>query len=175
MTPRPQQHIVEMEALTTHRTLPQQVVEETMKFLRALDVEGQVLCRDLRNEEEPHLWVEIRTHQSSLLIGTQGSTLRAVEHVLRLLLRPFTGSAIRILVDVNAYRVRHMEALRRRARLAAERVRLTGRAVLLESMSPEDRRVVHLALAADGLVSTESQGQGPDRRVMIRPRDPLAS
>lgn len=175
MITRPQQHVAEVEESTTQAALPQQVVVEAENFLRALGIEGQVRCRDCRNEAEPHVWVEIITRESSLLIGTQGRTLHAVEHVLRLLLRPLVNSDTRILVDVNAYRVRHSEALRRRAQLAAERARLTGRAVLLEPMSPDDRRVVHLALAADGQVSTESEGQGPDRRVIVRPKDPLVS
>lgn len=174
MTLYPQQHDVEAEALATRTALPQEVVEETTTFLRALGIEGRVICRDRRSDAEPHLWVEIITHESSLLIGGQGRTLHAVEHVLRLLLRRRVSNDIRILVDVNAYRVRHEEALRRRAQLAAERVHLTGRAVLLEPMSPEERRVVHCALATDGLVETESQGQGPSRRVLVRPRDPLA-
>lgn len=173
LSPQPER-TVQTETPAASTAFPASVVAETTNFLRALGVPGQVVCRDHRHGDEPHVWVEILTHDSSLLIGRQGRTLDALEHVLRLLLRPLANSNVRILVDVNAYRVRRREVLQQRARLAAEQVRRTGRSVLLEFMRPEDRRTVHLTLAVDGLISTESQGQGPSRRVLVRLKDPRA-
>lgn len=154
-------------------TLPQRAVAVTAEFLEVLGIEGEILCRDRRGDEMPHLWIEVLTRASGALIGERGRTLRALEHVLRLVLRPVVGDEVRVMVDVNAYRIRHMESLRRRARLAAQRARMTGRAVLLEPMIPADRRLIHLALATEEGVSTESQGEGAARRVIVRPRDPL--
>lgn len=152
--------------------IPQQVVVVTTKFLQVLGVPGEVICRDRRDDETPHLLVEILTPDSGLLIGEYGKTLRAVEHVLRLVLRSHVGDAVRVMVDVNAYRVRQMDALRQRARIAAQRARMTGRAVPLKPMNPADRRVVHLALATEECVETESQGEASARRVIVRPKDP---
>lgn len=154
-------------------TMPQRAVDATTEFLEVLGIEGEILCRDRRGDEMPHLWIEVLTRASGVLIGERGRTLCALEHVLRLVLRPVVGDKVRVMVDVNAYRVRHMESLRRRARLAAQRARMTGRAALLEPMSPADRRLIHLTLATEEGVSTESQGEGAARRVVVRPRDPL--
>lgn len=154
--------------------LPRRVVAAATEFLRHMGVEGDILCRDRRETEAPHLWLEILARDSGLLIGERGSTLRALEHVLRRVLRPLTGERTRIIVDVNAYRVRRTEVLRRQAREAARRARTTGRAVLLEPMNAADRRVVHLALATEEGIATESEGEDPQRRVIVRPTDPLA-
>lgn len=155
--------------------LPRAVVTVTTEVLRTLGIEGEVLCRDRRSEETPHLLVEVLTPEGGLLIGERGTTLRAFEHILRLVLRPVVGSSLRVYVDVNAYRVRQLETLRRRARSAAERARLTGRAVVFEPMSAADRRIIHVTLAMEEGVATESQGEGAQRRVVVRPADSVTS
>lgn len=154
--------------------LPQSVVTVTADFLHVLGIDGEVLCRDRRGDETPHLWIEVLTRESGLLIGERGTTLRAFEHILRLVLRPVVGSSLRVMVDVNAYRVRQLEILRRRAQSAAERARLTGRAVVFEPMSAADRRIIHVTLAMEEGVATESRGEGAQRRVVVRPADSLA-
>jgi spoIIIJ-associated protein len=132
-----------------------------------------VACRDRRAEHPPHLWTEITTSESGLLIGEHGSHLRALEHILRILLRDDLGSACRFFVDVNAYRLRRMEFLKRLARDSARRVAESHHAVTLDPMPAMDRRIVHLALTSEALVETASIGQEPERRVVIRPRDPF--
>lgn len=154
--------------------LARRVVQVTMELLAAMGVEGSVLCRDRRTDETPHLWVEILARDSRFLIGERGSSLAALEHVLRRVLRPVVGDEVRIIADVNAYRVRRIEFLRRRAREAANRASRTGRAVLLDPMNAAERRIVHVTLAAIVGVTTESQGEEPERRVIVRPKDPLA-
>lgn len=150
-------------------------VEETTKeFLARMGMPGTVICRDRRQDEYPCLWVEILSPESRFLIGERGATLRALEHVLRLVLRGVVGNAVHIVADVNAYRARRADFLRRRAREAAQRARTTRRAVVLEPMPGADRRVIHLALASEADVTTESTGEDPERRIVIRPKDPLA-
>lgn len=175
--PSPQQkHKTSVQVTVREQSdaLPRRVVSVTTEFLRHMGVEGEVIFRDRRGTDSPHLWLEILARENGLLIGEHGSTLRAFEHVLRLVLRPVIGDGIRVIVDVNAYRIRRMELLRRRAREAERRVRTTGRAVVLEPMNAVDRRVVHLTLATEEGVRTESQGEEPERRVVVRPVDPLA-
>lgn len=154
--------------------LPQRVVAATTELLQVMGLEGRIVCRDRRRDKEPRIWVEILSADSGLLIGDHGSTLQALEHILRLLLRPLVGEGTRVSVDVNAYRARRMELLRRRAQDAARRARVTGRAVVLDPMSPADRRLVHVALAEEEGITTASEGEEPHRRVIVRPADPLA-
>ncbi len=174
-TPRPTPPRVHHDEAVRADDLPRRIVEVTDALLKVMGVEGKIVCRDRRRDDEPHIWIEILSPESGLLIGDRGSTLRALEHVLRLLLRPLTGETTHILVDVNAYRLRRMEILRRRAVEAVRRVRTTGRAVVLDPMSPADRRIVHVALAGEEGITTESQGDDPNRRVIVRPADPLAA
>lgn len=148
------------------------VVEE---FLRRLGVPGSVTCRDRRGERPPHLWLEIVTasQESGLLIGERGVHLRALEHLVRLLLREHLQVTCRLFLDVNAYRLRRMEFLKRLARDSARRVMESRHAVTLEPMPAMERRIVHLALTGEASVATVSVGVEPERRVVIRPRDPF--
>ncbi len=149
-------------------------VRETVEaFVKKLRLSGTVICRDRRQEQPPHVWVEITSEQSGLLIGERGVHLRAVEHVLRLLLRDVLPNGCRCFVDVNMYRLRRMEFLKRLARETARRVMVSHHAATLEPMSAMERRIVHLALSGEALVETASMGQGLQRRVVIRPRDPF--
>lgn len=167
-SPSPLSAVAEGSELTT------KVVEVTSALLRSMGMPGEVSCRDFRSDESPHLWVEIVSRESGLLIGERGSTLLALEHVLRRCLRPVVGDAVRVMADVNAYRRHRMELVRRLAHAAAQRARRTGRAVALEPMGAADRRVVHVALVEEEGIATESAGEEPVRRVIVRPRDPLA-
>lgn len=153
--------------------LPARAVATTEELLRYLGVPGSVTCRDRRADHPPHLWVEIVTSESGLLIGERGGNLRALEYILRLLLREHLAGVCRIFMDVNAYRLRRIEFLKRLARDAARRVTESHHAVTLEPMPAMERRIVHLALTSEALVETSSIGVEPERRVIIRPRDPF--
>lgn len=149
-----------------------QVIAVTAGLLEVMGVEGTVICRDRRGEESSCLWVEILSAESRCLIGERGAVLAALEHLLRIMFRPVVGET-RVVVDVNAYRARRAEEIRRRARAAAFRAQRTRRAVILEPMRAADRRLVHLALVEESGITTESQGEDPYRRVVVRPADPL--
>lgn len=150
------------------------VLAVAQELLDKLGMEGTVQCRVRSDGSSERLWVEIESRQSGILIGERGSTLRAFEHILHLLLRSTVGGSVRVSADVNTYRLQRAEALRRQAEAAAERARTTGRAVVLEPMEAPDRRIIHVVLADNRGVHTESQGEEPRRRVVVRPRDPLA-
>lgn len=146
----------------------------TRQLLAAMGVPAEVICRDRRGDESPHVWVEVLTPESRLLIGDHGSALVAFEHILRRLVRAQVSEPVRVIADINSYRVRRIELIRRLARGALQRVRRTGRAVVLEPMRPSDRRIVHVTLTEEEGVTTESLGEEPMRRVVVRPKDPLA-
>lgn len=142
-------------------------------LLARLNVPGSVYCRDHRKDDSPHVWIEIVTEHSGLLIGERGANLRAVEHVLRLLLRDVLPKECRCLVDVNTYRLRRMEFLKKLSKESARRAVMTQHAVTLEPMNAMERRIVHMALVEETGVETTSVGIDPARRVVIRPRDPM--
>ena len=105
-----------------------------------------------------------------LLIGRHGLTLEAVQELTRVVVAQRTGQRARVVVDVEDYRKRQIDRLTARVREAAARVRRTGRSETLEPMNPFLRRIVHTAVAEVEGVDSASEGEGAERRVVIRRR-----
>lgn len=121
--------------------------------------------------------LEVRVHGEhlGLLVGPRGTTLQAVQDLARVAAQRRLGDHdTRLRVDVGGYRERRREALSRFAAQMADEVRSSGVARVLEPMSSADRKIVHDALAGmDGIV-TRSEGEDPQRRVVITPAESLA-
>jgi spoIIIJ-associated protein len=107
-----------------------------------------------------------------LLIGRRGETLAALQLLVNLIVRNRTKRRMRIVVDAENYRLRREENLRSLAFRVAHQVRLNRRSVALEAMPPNERRIVHMALADYKDISTESIGEGDERRVVISLKRP---
>ncbi|GIV92962.1 MAG: RNA-binding cell elongation regulator Jag/EloR [Chloroflexus sp.] len=104
-----------------------------------------------------------------LLIGRRGETLRSLQFLLNLLVSRRVQKWPQLVVDVGNYRQRRQESLESLARRMAERVRQTGRPIMLEPMAAYERRIVHLALRNDKTIYTESSGEGENRKIVIYP------
>lgn len=103
------------------------------------------------------------------LIGRRGTTLRALQFVLSLMVNKQLERRIRLVVDADGYRQRREDLLEGMAERLAQRVRVTRQQMALEPMPPNERRIVHIALVDNPDVTTESEGAGDDRRVVIKP------
>ena len=103
----------------------------------------------------------------SVLIGRRGETLAALQLLLHLVISRQADTRDRVIVDVEGYRQRREENLRSMAQRIADQVRASGRSVMLEAMPPNERRIVHMALADYEDISTESEGEGDQRRVVV--------
>lgn len=122
------------------------------------------------DEEMATLVLDIQTTGADTLIGPRGETLAALQHILRLLVNRKMGHMVNLVVDVQGYKERREQNLRRLAeRMASQAVR-SGRTVYLEPMPPYERRIIHLALRDHPDVTTQSVGEGNRRRVTIIPR-----
>lgn len=113
--------------------------------------------------------LDVEGDDLGILIGRRGQTLMSLQYVLNLILSKKTGRRVAYGVDVDGYRRRREEALVSLAKRTASRVRGTGRSVTLEPMPPNERRIVHMALADDPAVLTVSIGEGEARKVAITP------
>ena len=102
------------------------------------------------------------------LVGPRGEVLEALQELTRLAVHRQTGVRTRIMLDVGGYRARRRMELTALGRDAAEDVSRTGVARRLEAMTPFERKIVHDAVAAAGL-SSESEGEEPNRRVVVLP------
>jgi spoIIIJ-associated protein len=103
-----------------------------------------------------------------LLIGRHGQTLDALQELMRSAVQRQTETRCRVMVDIEDYRKRRRSQLSDRARAAAAKVKRTGRPERFEPMSAYERKIVHDVANESGGVETLSEGEDPERRVVIR-------
>ena len=145
---------------------------DTVKKLseKLIDRLGIEVESDYREDDQGMIHVQLETEDPGMLIGYHGDTLRSIQLILSTMVYRQTGEWVRVLVNVGDYRERRKESLERMAVSAAQRVKFSGESQLLPPMSSAERRMVHLALAEDEEVVTESEGEGNQRRVVIKPK-----
>ena len=102
-----------------------------------------------------------------LLIGRRGQNLVALQYLLNLIVNRGMDGRHPFTVDIDSYKRQREDTLNALARRTAERVRESGQEIALEPMSAAERRIIHLALADDSELTTESAGEGAARRVQI--------
>lgn len=129
--------------------------------LMGVDVEIRML------EEEEQIFVDITGDTLGVLIGRRGDTLDALQYLTSLTVNKGKNDYTRVTLDVEHYRAKREETLRKLAIRMANRARKSGRRVVLEPMNPYERRVLHSALQNDPYVQTHSEGEEPYRRVII--------
>ena len=117
------------------------------------------------------LELEVKGDGSGILIGRHGQTLDALEYLLNRIIARRIKDAIPIMLDTESYRARRREQLHRMALSMGERAKREHSAVKLDPMPPRDRRIVHLALKDDPMITTRSAGEGFLRAVEIVPAD----
>ena len=144
-------------------------IEETIKKLASfMNLDCQVELREQKDDKNALLISIYTPEDAKFLIGRNGQTLQALEHLIRLMFVKETETPSLIL-DVNDYRKSRVTYLVDLAKEAVTRVRNTQKAEALLPMTAYERRVVHMELAAAPDVATESIGEEPYRRVVIKP------
>ncbi len=142
-----------------------QALEALEKLLDLAGLEARVTAR-LDGER---ILLEVEGPDSGLVIGKQGATLEALQFLVnKVVYRDAVGPAP-ILVDAEGYRGRRADSLRALARRLAEDAKRSGRRIYMAPMSASDRRVVHMQIAEMPGVSTQSEGEGMQRRLVIIP------
>lgn len=121
---------------------------------------------------EEGLLLEVKTEDSGRLIGRQGQTLADLQYITNRLLFQQDATSPKVMVDVGGYRSQAREALVKKAREAAEKVRRWGDAVEMEPLNAFDRRIVHQVLKDDPDIETHSvEVDGTDRKaILLKPR-----
>ena len=154
---------------------PPDAVVATTDILHSLislmDVSATVTLVDAEREDVGGPVFDIDGDDSGLLIGRRGETLRALQFLVSFIASRRLGDRVNLFVDVSGYQERRYETLRSLAERNARRVASSGREIILEPMPPNERRIVHMALADDPEVNTVSDGVGDGRRVVIEPID----
>jgi spoIIIJ-associated protein len=161
-------------AIGTVDQIARRILEE---LLERMDIHGYVTAvrstvPGQRGEPEETITLHVEgadEEAMGLLIGRRGETLRSLQFMVNLLVSRKVQKWPQVVVDVGNYRQRRQESLEGLARRMAERVRQSGRPLMLEPMGAYERRIVHLALRSDPTVYTESSGEGENRKVVIYP------
>jgi len=115
--------------------------------------------------------IEIKGDGSGILIGRHGQTLDALEYIVNRILARRIKDAAPISLETESYRARRRQQLHRMALSMGEKAKREHKPVRLEPMPPRDRRVVHLALKDDPMITTRSAGDGTMRSIEIVPSD----
>src|SRR6266536_1411161 len=144
--------------------------EEAAKTLREIldrmGIEAEVSAFD----DGERIILDAHGPESGLIIGKKGATLDALQYVINRIISKKPSDGPGVIVDAEGYRGRREDSLADLARRLAEKAERSGRPVPVEPMSASDRRVVHMTLADHPGVTTESEGEGMMRRVVIFPK-----
>jgi len=148
--------------------MPAQPSETLQKVLKLLGFDARIE----EQTTEDGLTLDVQADDSGRLIGRQGQTLSDLQYLINRILFQQDETAPKITVDVGGYRADAREALLRRAREAAEKVRRFGDIVELEPLTAFDRRIVHHALRDDPDIETQSiEIDGTSKKIiLLRPR-----
>ena len=136
-------------------------------LLTAFGLDGNVETR----VEEDVLFIDITGEQTEALVGRKGAVVQAVHELTRTVIQRKTFGAQRMRLDIAGYSARRREALKIYAGRLAETVKEDGREAMLEPMNAADRKVVHDAIAEIDGVRSFSEGEDPNRSVVVAPVD----
>lgn len=144
----------------------EKIRQEIKKFFQKMTIEVEV---DSFSQIEETFSVNVNTEDPQILIGEGGQTLLAIQRLLRVICRKIVPKIFYIDLDINNYKKKKIKYLRETARSLADEVALTKKEKILAPMPAYERRIIHLEIADRQDVTTESIGEEPERRVVIKP------
>ncbi|HEX3510709.1 MAG TPA: R3H domain-containing nucleic acid-binding protein [Solirubrobacteraceae bacterium] len=146
---------------------PAEVLEDLIaEIAERLGLEVEVEVR----ETDGQLVGGVTGDDVGLFIGRHGQTIDAIQHLAQRIVFPEGPAAMRVVIDANGYRERRAEALRGEADDAADDAVRSGEPVELDPLPPFERRIVHEYLRDRGDVETHSEGEEPERYLVVSPR-----
>lgn len=153
------------EAKITKKTLETvKGFAEELFTLMGVEVDFEVS----EDKENNAVFVDIdAAEETGLLIGHRGETITSIQAALGMMMRQKTGEFVRIIVNVGDWREKQEDQLRNLAMQAAQRVRETGESQPLYNLNAAQRRIIHVILAEEKDIETESHGEGQDRYLVV--------
>jgi spoIIIJ-associated protein len=153
---------IEVEAAEDPRELLRELLEEVVD---ALGLDGQVQVQ----EADGVLTGRVEGDRVGLLIGRRGQTIDAVQHLAQRIVFQGGAAEARVMIDADGYRERRAQALRTLALDAAEDALASGEPIELDPMPASERRIVHEFLRDRDDVTTHSEGEEPERFLVVEP------
>ena len=173
--------VVRVRSLVMEPEERSEVAEVAKEALESLLVRLGVEASVVSEEKPPFeqgtevsevITINVTGDDLGILIGRRGQTLAALQHVVRLIVAHQMKARVPIVIDVEGYKQRRYSALQALAWRMAEQVKERKKQFALEPMPAYERRIIHLTLADDPDVTTESTGVGEVRKVVIFPKEP---
>lgn len=153
--------VVEVGEMGEHAKDVLQDVLNKMEFLA---------IANLKERESEYIELEIKGEDMGRIIGKDGATLNALQYLISTILSKKKGERVRVLIDAEGYRKKRQRRIERMAEEIAAEVESSGKEVKLDPMSAADRRAVHIAIKENPNLTSYSEGEGPERRVIIAPK-----
>jgi spoIIIJ-associated protein len=145
---------------------PVEALEELLEeIVEGLHLDVEILVE----EQDGVLSGRVDGEDVGLFIGRHGQTIDAVQHLAQRIVFPDGPSQVRVVIDANGYRERRADALRGEADDAADEALSSGKPVELDPLPPFERRIVHEYLRERGDVETHSEGNEPERYLVVTP------
>lgn len=144
------------------------IEEIATNFFKKIDSE---IITEVEQIDDNDVEINIRMETPQVLIGENGQTLKGIERLLRLALRHNIDKKLYVVLDINNYKRKKREYLEKKAREAADEVSLTGVEKRMPALSASERRIIHVELQNREDVKTESEGEEPERQVVIKPKN----
>ncbi|HIU10266.1 MAG TPA: protein jag [Candidatus Avidehalobacter gallistercoris] len=141
---------------------------DAIKFLQPIFANLHVSATHTVEEREGIVWITFHGKGLGAIIGRRGETLDALQYLTNLAVNRQFEEKTRIVLDVEGYRAEREKMLANLARKMADKARRSDRDVILEPMSPHERRIIHIALQDAEGVKTVSVGEEPYRKVIIK-------
>lgn len=155
-----------------NKSVEEEIKNIVQEMVDKMGFPAEVAVEKTSSEEEQETIIcNIKTEESSFLIGQYGVNLQSLQHVARLLVRKKIDDRVNFTVDVNSYRQEKNNSLEKMAREAAEQALREKRAIMMRPMSSYERRVVHMELSKNSQVKTESISEGEERKVVVKPAE----
>lgn len=150
----------------TQKATPKDIA---IDFINTLIQKMGLDCTATIREEDDAYYVSVSGKDTATLIGYRGDVLDCVQYLTLLVVNKTSDLDKRIIIDGENYREKRTVVLSKLAKKLAIKAAKTGKDVALEPMNPFERRVIHSALADDKFVTTESEGEEPNRYIVIKP------
>ena len=148
---------------------PEKILKEIIEeLLELLEIKPEKLEI---SQKEDYFTVDMQASDSAALIGYHGDNLSALQLIIRLIAYNKTGQWLRVVLNVNDWREQRQDYLQKMASNLAQKVKFSGQEAQLPLLSPGERRIIHMYLSDHPGVETFSEGEGRDRRLVIKPKN----
>ena len=157
---------VEIEVIEK-REVVKYIKEYIVKLLKDLGFQANV---EIKNKEAVPTYT-IYSDNDALLIGKNGKNLKALSVIVNQHINKELGKTYKFIIDINSYKEKREKQLEQLARRVAKEVATTKIEVKMDSMNSYERRIIHNALTNNKRVFTESEGEEPNRYVVVKPKE----